>query len=109
MVLASCSPYFQAMFTSGMKESQWATEASKMQDIVLPGIAANGLKMLLEFLYTGKLELNPGNIQEVLACAAQLQIVSKLCQLHRNGVWDFFGCITILNISNTKVMSLSVQ
>jgi len=106
VVLASCSPYFQAMFTSGMKESQWATEASKMQDIVLPGIAANGLKMLLEFLYTGKLELNPGNIQEVLACAAQLQVKSvvSLCARYLDSNLDLENCVDILTLADTYAL-----
>ena len=44
------------------------------QDIVLPGLAAEALGLVLEFVYTGKLALSPRNIQEVLACASQLQV-----------------------------------
>ena len=44
------------------------------QDIVLPGLAAEALGLVLEFVYTGKLALSPRNIQAVLACASQLQV-----------------------------------
>ena len=47
------------------------------QDIVLPGLAAEALGLVLEFVYTGKLALSPRNIQEVLACASQLQVCCR--------------------------------
>ena len=72
VVLASCSSYFQAMFSSGYKESQWRPD--KQQEIFLPGIGAEALSQVLEFVYTGSLELSPTNIQAVLACASQLQV-----------------------------------
>jgi len=103
VVLASCSPYFRAMFTSGMKEALWAEERAKTQDIVLPGVSAKGLKLLLEFVYTGKLELTPGNIQEVLACAAQLQVKSVvgLCARYLDTNLDLENCVDILTIADT--------
>jgi len=105
VVLASCSPYFQAMFTSGLKEAQWVEEKEKgkMQDIVLPGVAANGLKLLLEFVYTGKLELMPENIQEVLACAAQLQVKSvvSLCARYLDTNLDLENAVDILTLADT--------
>ena len=51
------------------------------QDIVLPGLGAEALGLVLEFVYTGKLALSPRNIQEVLACASQLQVSSRHCRL----------------------------
>ena len=71
------------MFTSGYKESRWRQRDSgkeegggddRMQEILLPGVTAESLKLVLEFIYTGKLELSPLNIQQVLACASQLQV-----------------------------------
>ena len=41
---------------------------------MLPGLAAEALGLVLEFVYTGKLALSPRNIQAVLACASQLQV-----------------------------------
>ena len=70
----------QAMFTSGYKESQWRSDNKtpgheKVQEIFLPGVGAEALNLLLGFIYTGKLELSPLNIQSVLACASQLQVI----------------------------------
>eukprot|EP00092_Neocalanus_flemingeri_P004041 GFUD01004350.1.p1 GENE.GFUD01004350.1~~GFUD01004350.1.p1 ORF type:complete len:633 (+),score=147.40 GFUD01004350.1:208-2106(+) len=103
VVLASCSPYFQAMFTSGMKEAQWVEERGKTQDIVLPGVSADGLRLLLEFVYTGKLQLTPENIQEVLACAAQLQVKSvvALCAQYLDTNLDLENCVDILTLADT--------
>ena len=74
------------MFSSGYKESQW--RGDKLQEIYLPGIGAEALGQVLEFVYTGSLELSPTNIQSVLACASQLQVhsvlVSKQVLSHKN-------------------------
>ena len=40
----------------------------------LPDTDPEQLELVLEFLYTGRLQLSPASIQPVLACAAQLQI-----------------------------------
>ena len=92
MALAGVSPYFQAMFTSGYKESHWRQrdrgkeeggggDGDRMQEILLPGVTAESLKLVLDFIYTGKLELSPLNIQQVLACASQLQVKARLSVL----------------------------
>ena len=47
-----------------------------MQEIWLPGIEAEALRQVVDFVYTGSLELSPANIQSVLACASQLQVQS---------------------------------
>ena len=83
VVLAGVSPYFQAMFTSGYRESRWRTgdsagDGDKIQEIFLPGVSAEALNLVLEFIYTGKLELSPLNIQSVLACASQLQVLNLI-------------------------------
>ena len=54
------------MFSSGYKESQWRPVEDKLQEIFLPGIGAEALGQVLEFVYTGSLELSPANIQSVL-------------------------------------------
>ena len=99
--MASCSSYFQAMFSSGYKESQW--RGDKLQEIYLPGIGAEALGQVLEFVYTGSLELSPTNIQSVLACASQLQVQSvvSLCSRYLHTNLDLDNCGDILTLADT--------
>ena len=82
MVLCSVSSYFRAMFTCGLSESQWSVRGGAgsgltPQDILLPGVSKGGLQQVLGFVYSGQLGLTPHNIQEVLQCAAHLQVRSR--------------------------------
>ena len=50
LVVASCSPYFRAMFNGAMSESH--------QDVVsLEAVQANALKQLVDYIYTGEIEV----------------------------------------------------
>jgi len=96
------------MFTSGYKESQWRSDNKtpgheKVQEIFLPGVGAEALSLLLEFIYTGKLELSPLNIQSVLACASQLQVQSvvTLCSRYLHTNLDLENCRDILTLADT--------
>ena len=56
------------MFTDPMRE--------KSQDeIQLSGIDAEGLELVLDYIYTSKLSLTLANIQTVLSTATHLQIL----------------------------------
>ncbi|CAK8698598.1 unnamed protein product [Clavelina lepadiformis] len=68
-VLASCSPYFRSMFTSEMKESQ-------QEVIEFHGFSAIGLQAVLDFIYTSSVHLTVQNMQDILAAANHLQILS---------------------------------
>ena len=111
VALAGVSPYFQAMFTSGYKESQWTRAlgeaGEKLQEILLPGVSAEALRLVLEFIYTGQLELSPGNIQAVLGCASQLQIQSvvSLCSRYLLTNLDLENCRDILTLADTFSLS----
>ena len=50
-LLASVSDYFRAMFCSGMREST-------NQMIELQGVSATGLKMIIDFIYSGDVEID---------------------------------------------------
>ena len=43
-------------------------------DIYLAGVSSSGMKYLLEYIYTAKLELDTINIQEVISAASHLQV-----------------------------------
>lgn len=73
-VLACCSPYFQAMFTSPLAES-------RQTDITIKDIDEVVLEMLIKFAYTAKIVLNPSNAQALLHASSILQLdsLAKTC------------------------------
>lgn len=65
--MAACSDYFRVMLTGFMKES-------REEFVELKGVTAGGLKVVVDFAYTGRLELTTDNVQEVLSAASHLQV-----------------------------------
>ncbi|XP_061547365.1 kelch-like protein 13 isoform X3 [Phycodurus eques] len=71
VIMASSSDYFKAMFTGGMRETD-------MREIKLHGVTKLGLKNILDFIYTSKINLDMGNLQETLEAANFLQVIPVL-------------------------------
>ena len=73
-VLAAVSSYFQAMFTHELMES-------RQERVDIRDMNPDVLSSLVDFSYTGEIELTVENVQEVLAAASLLQItqVQTLC------------------------------
>uniref|UniRef100_A0A1A8C2Z3 BTB domain-containing protein n=2 Tax=Nothobranchius kadleci TaxID=1051664 RepID=A0A1A8C2Z3_NOTKA len=71
VILASCSDYFKAMFTGGMREQG-------MREIKLHGVNKVGLKNIIDFIYTSKVSLDMGNLQDTLEAANFLQVMTVL-------------------------------
>ena len=67
VVLAANSSYFKAMFTSGLQESS-------QTEVTLKDVDEVGLKAIVGFLYTGKLEITESNVQGLLSTASMLDL-----------------------------------
>ncbi|XP_071083469.1 kelch-like protein 10 [Haliotis cracherodii] len=73
-VMASCSLYFRALFTSQMKESGQAA-------IEIPGIRHGDMEAIVRYAYTRHANLNSNNIENVLCAADRLHVFGlvKIC------------------------------
>lgn len=74
MVLAACSPYFHAMFTS--------FEESRQERIVLQGIDPQALQLLIDYVYSSEVHVTEENVQVsvIFICALTFcKTVSYLC------------------------------
>ena len=71
VVLAGCSPYFNAMFTNEHRESRQAR-------VHLSGIDAAALESLVGYMYTASVEIAEGSVQNLLAGANLLGVESVL-------------------------------
>ncbi|KAM9833016.1 kelch-like protein 4 isoform 3-T3 [Syngnathus typhle] len=111
LVLSSVSDYFAAMFTSDVREA-------KQEEIKMEGVDPDALTSLVQFAYTGVLELKEETIESLLAAACLLQLsqVIQVCcnflmkQLHPSnclGIRSFAdaqGCMDLLNVAHNYTM-----
>ncbi|CAN8000291.1 unnamed protein product [Ixodes pacificus] len=107
IVLASTIPYFYAMFTHDMIES-------KQKEITIRGIEASALEALINFAYSGKVNITASNVQSLLVGSSFLQLlkVREACseflmkRLHPNNVLgvrafaDALGCPALVDATN---------
>ena len=89
-VLAAVSSYFTAMFTHELMESR--QEVIEIKD--MPG---HVLSSLIDFAYTGDIELTVDNVQEILSASSLLQIheVQDLCCSFLMKQLDVSNCLGI--------------
>ena len=86
LVLAASSDYFHAMFAHGTRESN--QEVIELKD---EGISAAALKIVLDSIYSGDLQVNDENVFQVLVAADHLQVTSvvqKCCDYLQTQVVD---------------------
>nr|XP_002738426.2 PREDICTED: kelch-like protein 5-like [Saccoglossus kowalevskii] len=90
VVLAGCCPYLRAMFTNGMLETD-------KNYIEIQGVDPMAMELLLEFMYTGKIEITVENVQGVLAGASMLNLASlrNVCSSFLQSQLDASNCLGI--------------
>ncbi|XP_056129994.1 kelch repeat and BTB domain-containing protein 12-like [Lampris incognitus] len=88
VVLSAFSPYFQAMFTCGLKET-------RAGEVNLRDTPAKSLELLLGFMYRSELPLDNHSIQGVAAAAFLLHVdgAFRLCQSHMEASMDPSNCV----------------
>ncbi len=89
-VLAATSPYFRAMFTTDLNES-------KQDRITILEVDAKSVQQVIEYAYTGCIEINKGNAQNLLAVASLFQIppIHSACAKFMESQLDVSNCIGI--------------
>lgn len=77
MILAAASEYFSAMFTTDMVEKH-------KKEIKIDQVSGESLKKLVNFCYTGEIEINTRNVADLLAAASMLRFekVEEECRVY---------------------------
>ncbi|KAJ8410982.1 hypothetical protein AAFF_G00180170 [Aldrovandia affinis] len=111
LVLSSVSDYFAAMFTSDVREA-------KQEEVKMEGVDPDALWALVQYAYTGRLELREDTIENLLSasCLLQLSAVVHACcgflikQLHPSnclGIRSFAdaqGCLDLHRVAHNYTM-----
>ena len=95
LVLSCYSHYFEKMFTTAMKE--------RYEDIVqVEGVSEVSMKILIEFIYTRKLDLNDENALEVTAAVDYLQIdeAKQLCFDFLSSMISTKNCLKMVKMAS---------
>lgn len=74
VVLAACSPYFKAMFAGGLSESRQNT-------VTLQELNEHAMETIVDFFYSGEIEISDSNVQDLLpvTCLLQVQSLQQAC------------------------------
>ncbi|XP_078485850.1 ectoderm-neural cortex protein 1-like isoform X1 [Ciona intestinalis] len=100
MVLSCYSKYFNTMFNTEMKE--------KYKDAVeVHGVDAESVEKLVDFMYTGKININTNNVCDLLAVSDFLQMpsVRKLCIEYLLTTVSPQNCFTIQALADRFTIS----
>ncbi|XP_072101394.1 kelch-like protein 17 isoform X4 [Mobula birostris] len=100
LVLASCSPYFHAMFTNEMSES-------RQTHVTLHDIDPQALEQLIQYAYTAEIVVGEGNVQTLLPAASLLQLngVRDACCKFLLSQLDPSNCLGIRGFADTHSCS----
>lgn len=90
LVLAANIPYFRAMFTSEMLECS-------QPEVTLLGVDSGPLKQLVEWAYTGRVEITEANVQGLLATASLLELprIVGVCASFIAGHLNVTNCLGV--------------
>lgn len=93
-VLAVSSPYFRAMFSSNLKES-------RQTKITFNDMCEETMNKIIDYAYTGKIEINESNAEEILSTAHFFdypKIVEGACEILKKHL-DESNCRDVLKLA----------
>ena len=95
-VLASSSPYFRAMFCNGMEETSKSS-------VNIRHIPSHTMKIVLDYCYTGEIDITEDNVQDLLPAASllQLEFVRRSCSDFLLNQLCSTNCLGVLSFANT--------
>ncbi|XP_002734502.1 actin-binding protein IPP-like [Saccoglossus kowalevskii] len=90
VVMSACSPYFNVMFSGGLSETS-------KSEVDIHEIHSSIFKVLLDFIYTGEVEVTSENVQELLSAADMLELpeVVQACSSFLQSQLHSSNCIGI--------------
>ncbi|NXC48393.1 KLH13 protein, partial [Penelope pileata] len=96
IILASASNYCKILFVRNSKRT-----GSADGNVHLKAVSAAGLRNVLNFIYSNKLDLSLQNIEETFKAAETLLVreVIKLCFRFLEGCLNCENCVDVLNIA----------
>ncbi|XP_078483499.1 kelch-like protein 38 isoform X1 [Ciona intestinalis] len=98
-ILAARSEYFNAMFTSKLKEGF-------EKRVEIKESSKQCIERILGFLYSGKIELSVENIEETIRCAALMQIpdLLQVASEYVDSIFTAENCIHFRGLGNLLYM-----
>ena len=95
VVLASFSPYFEALLGKNWDDGE-------KEQIEILGFDENAVSDLIEFAYSGKIDISKDNVQTLLEASSYLQIefVKKSCGDFLKGAIDNKTCLSIWQLAD---------
>jgi hypothetical protein len=90
VVLCAASSYFKAMFSCDLKES-------RLGKVYIENILPWTMKRLLDFIYTGRIEINYENVVDIFNAAVMFQLYKLIdkCTMYIQEHIDLSNCVEI--------------